>query len=467
MKARAVFSWVIKRSVEDDPVGYEIKKFNNASIAVSFDGMGTAGIASVGFSFSVPVSAYPNYGVIFEGGAQVSVHGYTGTGGQSFQSQTFYVSSKSSDGNIVSIKCYDRMTYAEADFPCTEEEFYDHDGNEVGMPAALVMNRICAEMGLTLQLNDDGLSEFLTDFVIPKSLLFGKTCRDVLNTFAQALCGVWCCRGTRLLFVPFGADITDFAEIQASAVYHENLKNTSRILLDSCFMTDNTNSYGQQITGSGTVNINTPLACPGLYTAVANRVKTLYTGYSCGNAYINALPAFPMSCAFKEDNPNGVPPPRPVNYCSVKLTKKGALASLGMNRIDEGEWVYKNRTRRELDSRYKDGDLWGNTEITKKDGIKHVYVNENGSKEKYGYETREEGITVYDGDMIDKIPAEDLTPEFDDDDNAKTVTYFKDGVKTVLEFEWDGDNIKSYKRKKYKVDPDTGEETLVFEDNTV
>ena len=453
MKARAVFSWVITAN------GTEITKFNNASMGFAVDGIGTAGIVSLYLSFSVPVSEYVDYENIFEGGALTFVNGYA-SGIHSFISTDLYISSKSCDGDIVNVKCYDRMTYAEADFPCTEAEFYDRDGNEIEMAASTVVSRIGQAMMLSTFFDDTSALNVFTARDgkpgIPKSLLYGKTCRDVMGTFAQAFCGVWHCSRSTLVFLPFGSG---YAEVSTSAQYHEKLRRTSHRSTSYLYMTGGGQEFGNPPADSSTVSISTPLACGELYSAVSSRISVTYEGYDCRNAYIGDLPMYPMSCTFAQTGESLY-----VNYCTVKLTKKGALASLGMNRVDEGEWVYKDRTRRELDSRYKDGDLWGSTEITKKDGVKHVYINENnGTREKHGYEARQSGVTVYDGDMVDKVPGEEITPGYDENDDVKTVTYTKDGVKTVLEITWDGDKIKSYKRKKTKVI--NGREVVILEDS--
>ena len=442
-------------------------------MTVNAAGMGTSGVYSEEFAFSVPLSEHLGYNDEFNGGDVVYL--YRDYGSSSGVSPAFYISSKSSDENKVVIKCFDRMTFTEADFPYNDEDFYDRDGNEIAMDFNTVISKICSECGFAAAaINDSDLQENIPK--ISKTVLIGRTCREILCEFANAFCGYWCCssRGelSILTFVPFGKNASD---IGAKIIYsdrHETLRPTSHIHINGLYMSDNSKEFGTP-GDSGTIRIYSKLASRDLYGSVDQRVSgTHYKGFDCRSAFIDDLPELPLAINFEGDG--GL---RSVNYCSAKISSSGILASAGCNKYDEGEWVYKNRTRRELDSRYKDGDLWGNTEITKKGGIKHVYVNENGDKDRHGYEALDGGVTVYEGDMIDKFPAENITPEYDADGKVKKITYFAGCVKTVLEIVWGGDNILSYTRKKYKVDScstaasemlllNTGEETLIFGDET-
>lgn len=83
-------------------------------------------------------------------------------------------------------------------------------------------------------------------------------------------------------------------------------------------------------------------------------------------------------------------------------------------------------------------------QITKKGGIKYVYVNENGENQTYGYKVKDKGVTVYDGHEISKNTAEDITVS----DDVSEVKYSIGGIlQAVLSIVWDGDTIKSYARK--------------------
>lgn len=406
------------------------------------------------FSFAVPLAENSNYSTKFAGGSTVILSGVKGQ--SEFYSQPFYISSKSVGDTEITIKCYDRMTYAECDFPCTDDDFIDSDGNETGMELKTVMNRICDECGfLGYNFHDDDLIDTAGD--IPKSMLSGKTCHDVLSSLSEAFCGYWCCKYysvlPSLMFVPLCGN-TDWINT-ISVQKHEALKNTVRLpSFFTVIMTDGSVTYGDRYdgdNGSAVININTAIASKALRDLIYNRTfMHTYQGWKCDNAIFNTLPDFPPKINF-----SGEEDTRCANYCTLKISSAGIFASCGNNTVDEGAWTYKNRTRRELEQRYKEGDTWKNTEITKSGGIKYVYVNKNGDKKKYGFDVKDEGVTVYEGDMISEDTANDVTVSDDVDEAGYTVG----GVTVVISMVWDGDVLKGYKRI-FK----NGDDEVIYED---
>ena len=404
-------------------------------MSFSVSGMGTSGVCSECFSFALPLSEHPNYFTEFPGGTPVQLGGTA-------PSPVFYISSKDADDISVKFTCYDRMTFTEADFPCDESDFIDEHDNEIPMQTATVLSRICSECGFAHYfLNDSALITAVPD--IPKSLLLGRTCRDVLTSLSEAFCGYWCCSGLLspdLYFVPFGTDMTAVVQSYAEAEYHEALRFNSQLTISGIYLTDNTAEFGAE-GDSDTLRVNTPLADPALYSALYARARSLYSGVSCGNAYLDVLPSTPFCVTFAgEENPQYI------NYCTAKISSHGILASLGRNIVDEGTWIYKNRTRREIEKRYAEGDVWKNTEVTKKGGLKMVYVNENtGAKKKYGFDTHEGGLTAYDGGLLSKQGITDVECTYDPHDSSKLTelayTYCGETVRAVVT--WLGDNISS------------------------
>lgn len=336
-------------------------------MSFSAAGMGTSGVYSQSFSFAVPIFEHGSYASEFPGGSPVILSG-------SDNSPTFYISSKTADDISVKITCYDRMTFTEADFPCTEEDFLDENGEEIPMSIYTVLSRITEECGfLHYFVNDNNLLQAVPE--IPKSMLLGRTCRDVLSDLANAFCGYWCCSGDLapdLLFIPFGADISQIAPNAAAAEFHEKLKASTNVTVLNVYLTGNDEEFGSDPGGSDTVRIDTPLANRALYDALSERICVAYSGVNCGNAFINSLPTMPFRVDFA-----GEETVQYVNFCTAKISSCGILASLGRNKTDEGTWVYKNRTRRELEKRYAEGDVWKNVCMTKKGGLSIVYFNAN------------------------------------------------------------------------------------------
>jgi hypothetical protein len=275
-------------------------------------------------------------------------------------------------------------------------------------------------------------------------MLSGKTCHDVLNSLSEAFCGYWCCRydsvTAALMFVPF-CGYTDWLDT-ISVQKHEAVKNTVRLpSFFTVIMTDGNAVYGNYSGDTGSsevININTAMASMALRNVIYKRtLMHTYSGWKCNNAIFDTLPDFPPKINFE-----GEEKARCANYCTLKISSAGIFASCGNNTVDEGAWTYKNRTRRELEQRYKEGDTWQNTEITKSGGIKYVYVNENGDRKKYGFDVKDAGVTVYEGDMISEDTADDVTVS----DDADEVTYTVGGIGVVMSMLWDGDVLKKYTR---------------------
>lgn len=398
--------------------------------------MGTAGVTSAMFSFDVPLTEYPDYTTAFPGGAEVVLSCMSKEGYANY-SRTFYVSSKSADDTKISVKCYDRSIYTECDFPCEDTDFTDSDGNEIKMNINTVLTRIAGACGFSMC----GVgADVETDFELPKSILQGRSCHDVLNSVSVLLCGYWVYQDTDSGMHLIAIGSTNNFTNSVYALKHEKLRQTSSIQINSVYMTNGAEICGGNAGGTDTVTIDSAAATKELYSEVSGRFTGyLYGGYSCDNALLSAVTAFPLLINFE-----GEDTPLYANYCDIKISSSGILASCGCNTVDEGAWTYKTRTKRELEKKYSEGDTWTNTEITKSGGIKMVYVNENGGKEKYGVTVKNKGVTVYDGNAVSKYPAEKITVS----DNADSVEYITaNGVKAALELVWNGDILTSFKRR--------------------
>ena len=398
--------------------------------------MGTSGVTSAMFSFDVPLSEHQNYASSFPGGAEVVLSNISEYGYDNY-SRTFYISSKSPSDTVVSVKCYDRSIYTECDFPCEDTDFIDNDGNEKKMPMLTALERIANACGFFGCLMG---TEILAEFELPKSMLQGRSCHDVLNSVSVLLCGYWVYQEASggLHLIAVGGQNNFLHSV--SADNHEKLQQTSLIQINSVYMTNGSDICGGDTGGTDTITIDSPAADQQIWSEVYDRtVGYTYGGYDCKNALLSAIPDFPMLVDF-----DGEKNPLYANYCDMRISSSGILASCGCNAVDEGEWTYKTRTKRELEKKYGEGDTWNNTEITKTGGIKYVYVNENGDKQKYGFTVKDKGVTVYDGNEISKNTAADITVS----DDVSEVGYSVGGItKAILSLVWDGDVLKSYSRK--------------------
>lgn len=328
----------------------------------SCDGIGTEGVVTTMFTFSVPLSEYPNYTDSIPGGAEIVLQKISD--GSVGDARIFYVSTKSSDDVKVTVKCYDRMTYTECDFPCTDTDFIDSDS----MPISTVLANIAQQCGFTAIMDMPEI-----EFDMPKSMLMGHTCRDVLSELSRILCGFFA-YDSYLNIVNFFAFSDESQGYRINCGKHEKIRDTAYLRIDSVYMTDSGGYvYGGSSGGSNTITINSQLASAALYQMLSSRIGTYYyCGWDCDTAIFSGIPQFPIAVYF-EDEEN----PRYANYYDIELSSDGIVGSIGCNAVDEGAWVYKGRTQRELAKRYSEGDTWGNIKLTKTGGLKFVYRNLN------------------------------------------------------------------------------------------
>lgn len=324
------------------------------------------------FTFSVPISEYPLYADFIPGGSEVILQRIYPEDGHVMEERIFYVSSKSPDDIKITVKCYDRMTYTECNFPCTDDDFVDPDGNEKGLSVKTVLYRIERECGINAIEFDLTTLEAL-NFDMQKSMLSGRSCRDVLSALSNVLCGffVYDSFNNKMFFNAFGRE--EQGKL-INSTYHEMIRDTSCLQINNVYMTDSSgNVYGGSSGGSNTITVDSQLASLALYQMLTKRIGTyIYRGWDCDTAIFSGIPEFPMAVYF-EDEEN----PRYANYYDIELSSDGIVGSIGCNAVDEGTWTYKGRTQRELTKRYSEGDTWGNIKLTKTGGLKFVYRNLN------------------------------------------------------------------------------------------
>lgn len=355
--------------------GEEIEYFNNVNMSFGVSEMGTEGVCSACFTFAVPLALYPHYDMIFEGGKTVYLTLLSSSGG-GYTSQPFYINAKSVDDVSVNVTCYDRMMFTECDFPCTEEDFVDLSGNEIGMDINTVFTKIKDACGFeTVIFPDTNTQAAIGD--ISKNNLLGKTCHAVLSMLSQACCGYWCTQSSSvrpsLVFVPFGGT-SDWYKTVYSERYTK-IKKLGSIQPRMVYMSDGSICYGGDTGGADTVIIDTPIASKELWSAVSDRVSRaiyIYTAWCSDIAVLDVIPDLPAAVQFEGEEKLKI-----ANYGDIDFLACGIIARLGSNRVDDGSWAYVSRKKRELNERPKFEQICKNVKITKNGGIKFVYVNEN------------------------------------------------------------------------------------------
>ena len=383
---------------------------------------------------------YPDTAGLFPAGAIVNVECSNGT-----EILNYYVSSRSYSGDRVSFTCIDRSYTADRKFEIPSDKYinvYDKDGKITATYALIadVMDSIISVCGYS---GYSDMSGILTAVVpkIDKNKLDGRSCRDILDELTRTCASFAMVQGDTgsgnvqgiLVFIPMN--------VGAASVYTADKGKYDKLRLggikkvNAVELSNGCKNYsaGSASSPFNTLAIETPYASEAAAGAVYGMLKDYeYRAWECDKMLLDSFIPLPSSIIkFPEGDMY-------VNHCSVFLTSSGIYASMGRNAVSEDVIGYLNRTERELNQRYRIGDVKNNTVIDE-DGIQFVFENKNGDPEKYGFKTFAGGLAEFGGAMIDSIMPDSVETVSETDTEVvqrilyggKTyeLTYTKDGNK--------------------------------------
>lgn len=353
---------------------------------------------------------------------------------------TFYVYSVERSGNVLSIVCYDGTQRADIPFDSTTFKIYQNKSGNV-IPASQVANGACSSCKAGGASYDSKLMPKI-DFVAYEDI-YDKSCRNILEQLAISNAGIWQCRsmGTMTLCpTTGGSNVYNIDRDKVLSYTGKGSKTVSRV-----FLNDSKNSIDYDI-GSGERKSS---------ISVSGSLISDKSG-EIGSAYFGTYHAFDMNVIIDHalhvgdniviDNIGqltiwGVT----INFGAVNITAQLSHAEQSMT---ESEYITADK--RAIEQRIEADRIYKNALISKSYGIQTVYINHNtGEKQTYGYEVKDKGVTVYEGNEISKNTAEEITVS----DDVSEVKYSIGGImKAVLSLVWDGDVLKSYCRKILDMD---------------
>ena len=339
-------------------------------------------------------------------------------------SQEYYISKRSVDNHICHFVAYDIMSKIDMPFDASGFETYFERGHDT-VDCDMVMNAIKGQCGFKSVGYSDSFG--IEDINFTREQLSDKTCRQLMETVAAAMCGCWTAfgddgRSVRLnCFGTSPASVTtvqDYAEINLQG----KQKITRLVVTDS-----ESGKVSESFTGEyGTVfAVETPF--PSAAKKAWRRVQDkLYTAWSCEKAILTDItpdiPAFTMMTFGERE--------LLATSFTISVDSTGVYFSGGSDPQDEEQWRYEDYTQRQLNERVQIGKTVGNTQVNR-DGICFVNKNKASSTrsvsdepesgfEKYGFNVGEKGVTVYDGDMVSAGIFESAEKI---DDNTVIITY--------------------------------------------
>lgn len=324
----------------------------------------------------------------------------------------YYISKRSVDNRVCHFVAYDIMSKTDAPFDASGFDTYFERGHET-VDCGMVMNAVKSQCGFESIGFSDSLG--IEDINFTREQLSDTTCRRLLELAADTMCSCWTasgddgrsarlnCFGESLAAV---TTVHDYAEINMQG----KQKITRLIVTDS-----ESGETSESLTGEyGTVfAVDTPF--PAAAKKSWSRVQDkLYTAWSCEKAILTYpspdIPPFTLM-QFGERE-------LLATSFTVSVDSTGVYFSGGSEPQDEEQWRYEDYTQRQLNERVQIGKTVGNSQFDK-NGFCFVNKNKTSAKssprkisardvspapesavEKYGFTVGENGVTVYDGDMV-------------------------------------------------------------------
>lgn len=373
MRPREVgFSWGLMINNQSVGVPFGSLKFSHA-----LDGFGESGVITEQFEFDL-YDATETYGTaILEGATAQLVE----TNSYCLPSKTYYIAKRSISKKVCHFTAYDVMSKSDRDFdPSGLSAFTDDEG----IPCGNVLEAVKTQCGFTsIAASGQGF-----DYIRFKhNHVTNRTCREVLEMVAEAMCGVWLatyddgavlsCLGSPYDTTETSIDTTLYTEID----YQGRQKITGLMLTNSDTGNVNlltTGEYGVII------SVDSPLVAAGtnLDQTVWERINGyIYQAWHCDKAIIDGL-----ACAASMIGFNGTD--MLTNNVSLAVDSTGIYFSGGCDPQDEEQWRYREYLDR---TKIGIGKAVGNTTIDNNGDIVFKNLNNGGG----GLSGRDNGISIY------------------------------------------------------------------------
>lgn len=354
-----VFSWELYVN------GLQVVNFGEMSIKHQCGGYGTSGCISAAFD----VEIYGEDVKITEPAPRNAEVKLICPDDGLMNPPLFYISTRSVDGDRITLHCFDRMMNTQQTCSLTAQDFTETetaDGEKnYSIKSANVLAHIASQCGFTggwtMRINTgapDPEIEFKKDDV------YKRSCRQILDTLADILKGCWICSNDTLTFVPFmPPDVGGLYEIpQHTAIVNKGSRQFTRVEL--------TDGYETFVSGGAVSSTNfiirgdTPYASQKLADYVyCNIYDKLYSAFFCekgvATMYIPAMSYVSFGDGTK----------RYVNDVTLYPTGQGLFISCGCNAVAEEEFDYLNSLERGIKNTIAKNELVGNLAVTESKGL--------------------------------------------------------------------------------------------------
>lgn len=328
-------------------------------------GIGTSGILTSTLSCTTYYETVE--GNAFSWGAEVKLK----TTGGTYEFPTYYVSNREIDGNYV------RWTCSDATYKLDKEvEFTNSDFTEDKISAYTVLNKASSACGFAQAAFSGGALEIFNCIGdLDRSLVEGKTAREIYEMFATAMCGCW-------VFCPDndgGADSFVFSPFGSAYRYtmlsvHTKIP-TGAIKNYTCVIMQDGDKIYTSGAGSArnTLVISTPLASQELCGRVCSAISGFtYEAWECRG--LTSWLIYPGDVGTYMDGKT-----RRCTNITMYPSAAGIFFSASANAVGENECEYTSQVQRQLRHKTEWEQRNGNTALSKKDGLK-IFKDENSGK---------------------------------------------------------------------------------------
>lgn len=436
--------------------------YGEMQLRQSADGMGTSGVCSAEFTFSVSYEEYAKHPP--KSGAEV-----TFSINNSDVYYTFFVSQRTRSGGKVTFKCYDRMIKLgiSADELEIEYENVDKNDESSGEVQALTLVKLIAKKagfnGVTDDIANNSSKGYFQWLKIKKSDIEGNDLRSVLETISTAWCGYFTLAANDTLdFCQYGSYVKGYHTICPIDSYSAINIGTEKEPIKSVVVYSGSDYYYAGETDGdvlATLKIQTEFASQEYAEALLQRVRNFkYISWSCNKAIVSKeafedgyLPTISttMSRMKLPDGVDGLD--INANSLTYTFTDCGVYASFKCNEISEDEYEYLGYYSRMLNKKLGyDETMGNNTRITRYQGVIHLGEEKKDeatgeiTQNRYSYSSAtSDGVVEFSGTLKSK-----KLPEIQVNSDQSGFKMQYEDTKYEYEVTIDGDNVTLKEKKE-------------------
>ena len=364
-----------------------------------------------------------------------------------FAAPDFYITQRTFSGSTVTFTCYDKTLFLDKTF----------DSSSFNTTSTVSVNEIINAIASQIGFAGVQISGFPSSFVsIDFNDIYNKSCREILNLISETAAGFFYCGpDNELCFAGFGVapDGFAFTEDNRTDIIEEFVKGP----IDGLIAVNNSDSnnmqewtFGQTIDSYTCIKIQSKYITEAIAQEIFERVEG--QKYSCFNVEKCITETIPLLGSLLYNKTVGVGTYYPVFRYNLNLSLTGAYITLGADSITEQEFDYQGYITRQLFGKVEENKNYNGCQINK-DGIQcegtagkvtlsdgSVYFYGTGQDEKYGFNTKNGGLTTYEGIFSSSKSVSSVS--VDTSTNTVTVTYSDGHVyKYSCNIEKDGTNF--------------------------